>query len=51
MTNSTRLKQLQASAKHIGGRLEIEKNHYHKAILRKNLYYVQMEIDLMREAK
>lgn len=49
MTDNTRLKQLQASAKHIRGRLEIEKNHYHKAILRKNLYYVTRDLDLIKE--
>lgn len=51
MTNSTRLKQLQASAQHLRGRLEIEKNHYHKAILRKNLYYVTRDLDLIKDKK
>jgi hypothetical protein len=51
MTNSTKLKQLQASAKYIGGCLEVEKNHQRKAILRKNLYYVNRDLDLIKDKK
>lgn len=44
----TRIKQLEASAKHLRGCL-VSKNHQHKAIYRKSLFYVMQELNSYKE--
>ena len=46
----TRIKQLEASIKHLQGCL-VDKNHQHKAIYLKNLQYAKQKLDLIKGQK
>lgn len=50
MTDSTRLKQLEASIKRLQDGI-LYKSEQHKAIYRKNLHYVMREYNELKEQK